>query len=311
LLVLVVAVCAMGMRHGPRAAGKMAASPAAAADLDAFEQLLVDKPDPARLREALFSLTRYPHVFGVANVVPQITAQMGASLQAFGNNGSSVSVEPFTALSTLPLTRVVMLQANASETPVSLDLTEGCVPEDPTSCLSSITPLWGGYSPPTPNGEPTPYAPVVYANYCREEDYAYLEARGISVKDNIVLCRYGAIFRAQKAQFAEARGARGVLVYSDPIDDGYWAADQYPNGPARSAHVAIAFLLSHTLLLYAGLRVEDSEERIATVNCALVTPIPTARWQCAASTFFPIFRFSPFRGLRPCPFCRRSAESPS
>jgi N-acetylated-alpha-linked acidic dipeptidase len=246
LLLLLVVVCAVGMRHGPRAAGKMLASPASAMDLDAFEQLLVDKPDPARLREALYSLTRYPHVFGVANVVPQITAQMGASLQAFGN-GSSVKVDHFTALSTLPLTRVVMLQANASDTPVSLDLTEACVPEDPTSCLSSITPLWGAYSPPTPNGQPTPYAPVVYANYCREEDYVYLEARGITVKDNIVLCRYGAIFRAQKAQFAEARGARGVLVYSDPIDDGYWAADQFPNGPARSARVIVVYSLTFFL----------------------------------------------------------------
>ena len=32
-----------------------------------------------------------------------------------------------------------------------LDLTEACVDEDPTSCLPQITPLWGGYSPPTPN----------------------------------------------------------------------------------------------------------------------------------------------------------------
>lgn len=48
-----------------------------------------------------------------------------------------------------------------------------------------------------------------------------------------MLCRYGKIFRAQKAQFAEERGAVGVLVYSDPADDGYVKADEFPFGPAR------------------------------------------------------------------------------
>ena len=37
---------------------------------------------------------------------------------------------------------------------------------------------------------------VVYANYARPEDFTALEKLGISVKDKIVLVRYGEIFGA-------------------------------------------------------------------------------------------------------------------
>ncbi len=34
--------------------------------------------------------------------------------------------------------------------------------------------------------------------------------------------RYGLIFRGNKVKNAEAAGAAGVLIYSDPADDGLW-----------------------------------------------------------------------------------------
>ncbi len=232
VVLLLVGSC-VGKRHAIRSANNLPKTPSFldTGALDQFEQLLVNVPDPERLRQALFSLTRYPHVFGVNNIVPQVTAAMAASLAPIPN--ATVKVESFTALSTLPLQRKVMLKANASAAPVSLDLNEACVPQDPTSCLPDITPLWGGYSPGTPNDQPTPYVPVVYGNYCREEDYEYLERVGVNVSGTIVLCRYGQIFRAQKVQFAEPRGVVGVLVYSDPADDGFTQGEEFPNGPAR------------------------------------------------------------------------------
>jgi len=48
-----------------------------------------------------------------------------------------------------------------------------------------------------------------------------------------VLVRYGANFRGVKVYIAEQRGAAGVLIYSDPIDDGYFKGDVYPKGPWR------------------------------------------------------------------------------
>lgn len=76
-------------------------------------------------------------------------------------------------------------------------------------------------------------AEIVYANYGRPEDFAELEKRGISVKDKIVITRYGANFRGVKPEQAEKRGAIGMLIYSDPADDGYTKGIVYPEGPWR------------------------------------------------------------------------------
>ena len=74
---------------------------------------------------------------------------------------------------------------------------------------------------------------VVYANYGRLEDFDELAAEHIDLHGKIVLVRYGANFRGVKVYIAEQRGAVGVLIYSDPQDDGYFKGDAYPNGPWR------------------------------------------------------------------------------
>lgn len=93
--------------------------------------------------------------------------------------------------------------------------------------MTGITQPWLGYS-----GNGSAVAPAVYGNYCEQSDYDYL-ATQVNISGMIVLCRYGQIFRAQKVQFAEERGAVGVLIYSDPADDGYGKGDMFPDGPAR------------------------------------------------------------------------------
>jgi len=74
---------------------------------------------------------------------------------------------------------------------------------------------------------------VVYANYGMPEDYEKLDQLGIAVRDRIALVRYGKCFRGVKVRGAEERGAAGVLIYSDPADDGYMQGDIYPYGPMR------------------------------------------------------------------------------
>ncbi len=74
---------------------------------------------------------------------------------------------------------------------------------------------------------------VVYANYGRPEDFAALEKLGIEVKDKIVLARYGGLFRGLKVWNAQKRGAKGILIFSDPADDGYAKGDVYPSGRFR------------------------------------------------------------------------------
>ncbi|HET7225101.1 MAG TPA: M28 family metallopeptidase [Candidatus Eisenbacteria bacterium] len=76
---------------------------------------------------------------------------------------------------------------------------------------------------------------VVYANYGDVGDFKKLAELGIDVRGRIVLMRYGRIFRGLKVRNAQNAGAAGVIIYSDPADDGYDQGDPYPRGTARPA----------------------------------------------------------------------------
>lgn len=99
---------------------------------------------------------------------------------------------------------------------------------DPFQDDKRVTPAFNGSSP---SGDVT--GDVVYANHGTLADFKYLAAHGIPVKDKIVLVRYGENFRGVKVYIAQQFGARGVLIYSDPADDGYVKGDLYPAGPMR------------------------------------------------------------------------------
>ena len=76
-------------------------------------------------------------------------------------------------------------------------------------------------------------APVVYAGSGNPADYDWLAERGIEIKDKIALVRYSVpySYRGFKALTAEQRGAAGILIYSDPADDGFKKGKTYPDGP--------------------------------------------------------------------------------
>jgi N-acetylated-alpha-linked acidic dipeptidase len=76
-------------------------------------------------------------------------------------------------------------------------------------------------------------APVVYVNGGDPADYDLLARRGVDVKGKIVLVRYSVpySYRGFKALTAEQRGAAGILIYSDPADDGFKKGAVYPKGP--------------------------------------------------------------------------------
>src|SRR5262249_27182585 len=62
-----------------------------------------------------------------------------------------------------------------------------------------------------------------------------LKELGVEVKGKILLVRYGQNFRGVKAEVGQDEGAAGILIYSDPIDDGYFKGDPYPRRPWRPA----------------------------------------------------------------------------
>ena len=76
-------------------------------------------------------------------------------------------------------------------------------------------------------------APVVYAGSGNPENYDWLAGQGIDVKGKIALVRYSVpySYRGFKALTAQQRGLAGLLIYSDPADDGYGKGKTYPDGP--------------------------------------------------------------------------------
>jgi N-acetylated-alpha-linked acidic dipeptidase len=115
--------------------------------------------------------------------------------------------------------------------PVELKLEEGPIAEDTTSVAFKQVMAFNGYGAPGDvSGE------VVYVNYGLIEDYAQLDSMGVSVRGKIAIARYGRSYRGIKAREAEKHGAKGLLIYSDPAEDGFMRGDVYPTGPMRPAN---------------------------------------------------------------------------
>lgn len=76
-------------------------------------------------------------------------------------------------------------------------------------------------------------APVVYAGSGNPADYDWLAAQGIDVRGKIAIVRYSVpySYRGFKALTAQERGLAGILIYSDPADDGAGRGAVYPKGP--------------------------------------------------------------------------------
>nr|KIR50369.1 membrane protein [Cryptococcus bacillisporus CA1280] len=77
----------------------------------------------------------------------------------------------------------------------------------------------------------------VYVGYGRKQDFDLLKERGVDINDKIVLAKYGGCFRGLKVKAAQEAGATGVIIFTDPGDDGEITEENgyevYPNGPAR------------------------------------------------------------------------------
>ncbi len=111
-------------------------------------------------------------------------------------------------------------------------LQEPVLEEDGTSGQQDEQlPTYNAYSK---DGDVT--AEVVFVNYGVPADYEELERRGIDVKGKIVLAKYFGSWRGIKPKVAAEHGAIGCLIYTDPMDDGYFQGDVYPKGAFKRAN---------------------------------------------------------------------------
>ncbi|KAF1932793.1 Zn-dependent exopeptidase [Didymella exigua CBS 183.55] len=77
--------------------------------------------------------------------------------------------------------------------------------------------------------------PLIYVNYCDTKDFKRLWDSGVDVQGAVALCReYGTQpDLAMKVKAAQDAGVVGVLVYSDPVEDGFTRGTTWPNGKWR------------------------------------------------------------------------------
>jgi N-acetylated-alpha-linked acidic dipeptidase len=193
-----------------------------AAAESAIEARFLAVPDAKLAEEHLRILTQAPHMAGT--VEDKATADYVA--QKFRDAGLDTEIVEYKVWINYPEEITVDLTA-----PAGVEMhgpTREHVNGDPLADDPRVVMPFNGMSP---SGDVE--ADVVYANYGTPEDFEKLEKLKVDVRGKIVLVRYGQNFRGVKVFLAQEHGAAGVIIYSDPADDGWKRGDKYPDGPWR------------------------------------------------------------------------------
>ncbi len=200
-------------------------SPRAFEKQHAAEARALAVPTPENARKWLRTLTAEPHVAGTP-ADHKTAIFVRDRLREWGWKADLVELE---VLLNYPVDRPDRPSLTlTAPMRVNLPVDEAPVATDKDSASSKAFGAFNGYG-----ASGTAVGQVVYVNYGRPDDYAALEKMGIEIRDKVVLVRYGEIFRGLKVYNAQKRGARGILIFSDPADDGFAKGDTYPNGRFR------------------------------------------------------------------------------
>jgi N-acetylated-alpha-linked acidic dipeptidase len=179
-------------------------------------------PDPKLAEQHLRILTQAPHVAGSSE--DKATADYVA--QQFREAGLDTEIVEYRVWMNYPAEISVDVTAPSDvhmHGPTREHVEGDPYADDPRV----ITP----FNAMSPSGDAE--AEVVYANYGSPEDFKKLDQLKVNVRGKIVVVRYGENFRGVKALVAQEHGAAGLIIYSDPSDDGWRRGDKYPQGPWR------------------------------------------------------------------------------
>lgn len=142
--------------------------------------------------------------------------------------GWDAEIETSHVLFPTPKTRVLEM---TSPTSYKAILKEPRISEDPDSGQKGQLPTYNAYSA---DGDVS--GELVFVNYGLPDDYKELDKMGIDVKGKIVIAKYGHSWRGTKPKVAQEHGAIGCIIYSDPMDDGYFEGDVYPKGAFKNEY---------------------------------------------------------------------------
>ena len=201
--------------RSPVKLGYTAASSQAQQTLETRFRALVSADSMSALHRPL---TQRPHPAGSPGT-REVVTYLQQTLSGFGLD---VATHEYQVLLAQPRKISIAMTAPSRR---ELSVEEPAIPEDPTS---SHPELKGGYVAYSASG--TAAGQVVYVNYGLPADYAELATLGVSLEGRIALARYGRSHRAVKTHTAEQAGARALILYSDPGDDGEAKGEAWPKG---------------------------------------------------------------------------------
>ena len=188
----------------------------------ALEEKLKAIPSSEELRKQHRHFTAEPHPAG-SERNNELARTIAKRWREYG--WEDVQLHRYDVLSSYPREVVVEM---VSPVAYRASLREDAYEVDPDTSNPRVS---GGYLGFSASGEVT--APLVYAHSGNPEDYAVLRQHGIDVRGKIVIVRYSVpySYRGFKALTAEREGAAGIIIYSDPAEDGHGKGKVFPEGP--------------------------------------------------------------------------------
>ncbi|KAF7030492.1 hypothetical protein CFC21_042027 [Triticum aestivum] len=168
----------------------------------------------------LRALTVRPHLAGTeANALAAEHVVSTLSSLSFPTR-----VTPYEVLLSYPVRRSLSLSAPGRDA-TAFALVQDTYPGDPYAAASAeVVPTFLAYA-----ASGSAAAEVVYANYGRTEDYAYLASRGVNVTGKVALARYGKVYRGDIVKNARDAGAAAAVIFTDTKD--YTPGKAFPDGP--------------------------------------------------------------------------------
>lgn len=234
----------------------------------ALEQKLRSIPDAAHAENNLRHITTEPHMAGT-EASHRVAEWLRDQYRSFGFEAEIVSYSVW-----LPQSREVKLELTSPEAKPLATPEEAFDVDMDTRDPRAVV----GFNAYSPSAEIT--APVVYVNYGMPQDYRALDSLGVSVEGKIAMARYGHGYRGIKTKIAEEHKAMGLIIYSDPQDDGYVAGDSFPRGPWRPMSGIQRGSVLYTQIypgdpLTPGAGATPDAKRLAPADAANLPRIPT------------------------------------
>ena len=196
-----------------------------------LQKVLLETPKEEKAREWSKYYTSGPHLAG------RNLSQALWTRERWSEFGVKSQIVDYEAYLNYPLThRLALLEEETSKEEFKVkyecSLEEDVLEEDPTTGASNRIPTFHGYGA---SGNVT--AQYVFANFGTYEDFEDLLNENIKLEGHIAVIKYGRIFRGLKVKRAQQLGMVGVIMYTDPEEDGEVTEQNgfhpYPHGPAR------------------------------------------------------------------------------